>query len=153
MDRKRLFGSGPMCVITGSILILIGYYSELLLKTPKMIISDNLSNIIFIISIILTLMVIIWGIISLPPNKRGNELVTNKAFKYFRHPMYAGILDFFVFGLGFYLKSYGVLISGVILILICGKIVDQEEKYLVEQFGQDYKDYQKRTKKFIPWIY
>lgn len=153
MDRKRLFGSGPACFIVGIIVVLIVNYLELVFKIPKIQMSDYLSNLIFIIAIILALAVMVWGFASLPLKKRGKELITDKAFKYFRHPIYAGFLDFFVFGLGFYLKSFGILISGIILIFICGKIVEKEEKYLIKQFGQKYKDYQKRTKKFIPWIY
>jgi len=153
MDKKRLFGSGPACFVVGVIVILIVYYLELFFKIPKILMSDYLSNMIFIIAIILALAVMVWGFASLPLKKRGNELITDKAFKYFRHPIYAGFLDFFVFGLGFYLKSFGILVSGIILIFICGKIVEKEEKYLIKQFGQKYKDYQKRTKKFIPWIY
>jgi protein-S-isoprenylcysteine O-methyltransferase Ste14 len=153
MDRKRLFGSGPACFIVGIILVLIVYYLELLFKIPKIQVSDYLSNLIFIIAIILALAVMVWGFASLPFKKRGKELITDKAFKYIRHPIYAGFLDFFVFGLGFYLKSYGILISGIILIFLCGKMVEKEEKYLIKQFGQKYQDYQKRTKKFIPWVY
>jgi len=148
-----LFGSGPACFITGIILILIIHYLELLLKMPKMNISDSLSNVIFAVSIILTLAIMIWGFASLPIKKRGKELVTDKAFVYFRHPIYAAFLDFFVFGLGFYMKSLFILIFGVVLIFICGIIVEKEEEYLISQFGQKYRDYQKRTKRFIPWVY
>jgi protein-S-isoprenylcysteine O-methyltransferase Ste14 len=153
MDRKRIFGSGLACFTVGIIAILIVYPLELLLKIPKIQMADYYSNLIFILAIILTLAVEIWGFISLPINKRGNDLMTGKAYKYLRHPIYAGFLDFFVFGLGFYLKSFGVLISGVILIFICGRLVDAEEKYMIKKFGKKYIDYQKRTKKFIPFVY
>jgi protein-S-isoprenylcysteine O-methyltransferase Ste14 len=153
MDRKRLFGSGPACIITGIIVIAIAYYLELLLKIPKIGIPDYLSNSIFVIAVALTLAIMAWGFLSLPLKKRGRELVTDKAFRYFRHPIYAAFLDFFVFGLGFYLKSYGILASGIVLIFVCGKIVEKEEEYLIKQFGPKYKDYRKKTKKFIPWVY
>ncbi|NQV08257.1 hypothetical protein HQ529_00205, partial [Candidatus Woesearchaeota archaeon] len=76
MDRKRLFGSGPTCFLVGVIVVLIIYYLELFLKIPKIPISNYLSNMIFIIMIILTLMVMIWGFASLPLKKRGKELIT-----------------------------------------------------------------------------
>jgi len=148
----RLFGSGPICFIIGIILILIVYYLEVLLNIPKIPISSFFSNMIFIIAIFLTLILLVWGLVSLPLKKRGKELVTNKAFNYFRHPIYAAFLDFFIFGLGFYLKSYGILISWIILIFLCAKLVEKEESFLIRQFGQKYKNYQKTTKKFIPGI-
>ena len=92
-----LFGSGPECFITGIILVLIVRYMEFIFDIPKIHISDSLSNTIFIIAIILTLAVMIWGFASLPIQKRGKELITDKAFKYFRHPIYAGFIDFFFF--------------------------------------------------------
>lgn len=151
--NKRFFGSGPLCFITGILLILLATYLESLLKIPKISISDFLSSLIFIIALVLTLIIAIWGYISLPFKKRGIELVTSGAFKYFRHPIYAAFFDFFVFGLGFYLKSYGVIIAGIVLIFICGRLVNREEKELIKLFGNKYKEYQKRTKKFIPKVY
>ena len=153
MDRKRIFGSGPTCFIVGIVLVLIAYFLGLFFEFPMIKISDYFSSLIFIISIVLTLLIVFWGFLSLPLSKRGKSLVVDKAFRYFRHPIYAGFVDFFVFGLGFYLKSFSILVSGVILIFIFGRIVDKEEKYLVEQFGQKYRDYRKTTKKFIPCVY
>jgi protein-S-isoprenylcysteine O-methyltransferase Ste14 len=151
---KRFFGSGPACFIIGVILILLVYYLESLLEIPKIPFSNLVSGLIFIIAIILTLILMVWGFLSLPFKKRGREIVTDNAFRYFRHPIYAAFIDFFVFGLAFYLKSYLLIITGVALIFICGKIVDkEEEEYLIKQFGKKYREYQKTTKKFIPKVY
>lgn len=98
---KRIFGSGPICLTVGVMLIFLVYHIELFLKIPKIPISDFLSNTIFIISIILTLIIVIWGFLSLPFKKRGKELVTDGAFRYFRHPLYAGLLDFLFLDWGF----------------------------------------------------
>jgi len=151
--NKRMWGSGPLCFIVGFILITTLYYLELIYKIPQIPISDSISNSIFIISIILTLIISILGFLSLPLKERGRKLVTNNAFKYIRHPIYAAFLDLFVFGLATYLKSPGIILAGIILIFFCGKLVENEEKFLIEQFGKKYQEYQKRTKKFIPCIY
>jgi len=151
--KIRIFGSGPKCFIIVFLLIFIVSYLEKFLDIPKVPISDLASNLIFVVAIFLTFVFVVWGFISLPIKERGIKLVTDKAFAYFRHPIYAAFLDFFVFGFGFYLKSYCVLIVGVVSIFICGKLVDEEENYLIKRFGKKYKDYQKNTKKFIPEIY
>lgn len=153
MELKKLFGLGPACFTVAAIVLSLAYYLEALSQFPKLPISDYASTLIFIIAILLTLGLAAWGILSLPPKKRGTELVTDKAFKYFRHPIYAAFLDFFIFGLGFYLKSFGILIAGVFLIFVCGKVVESEEKQLAGKFGKKYADYQKKTKKFVPWLY
>ena len=151
--KNLIFGSGPRCFLIVTILVFIAYYLENLLNIPNLPISNSVSNFIFIIAIFLTIILAVWGFISLPIKNRGIKLVTNKAFTYFRHPIYAAFLDFFVFGLSFYLKSYSILIVWIISIFICGKLVNDEENYLIKKFGKKYKDYQKKTKKFIPGIY
>ena len=150
---KRFFGTGPKCVLICFILIIMVYYLEGYLGIAKMSISDLVSKVVFIITIILTLVFFTWGIISLPGKKRGVDLVTSGAYKYIRHPLYASFIVFFIFGLSIFLKSYGVLISWVSLIFVCGKIVENEEKYCISLFGKEYKKYKDRTKKFIPRIY
>jgi len=150
---KKLFGSGPRCVLVGVLFLTAVYSAELYLNLPKMPISDFTSELIFGISIILTCVALLWALISLPINKRGKELVTHGAFKYVRHPLYASFLDFFVFGLAFYFKSYSLIFAGFILFFICGKLVEKEEKFVVTLFGEKYEEYRKHTKKFIPKIY
>jgi len=150
--KTRLFGSGPKCFLIVTLLIFIVYYLENLLNIPKMPILNSVSNLIFAIAIFLTIILAIWGFISLPIKDRGITLITNRAFTYFRHPIYAAFLDFFVLGLSFYLKSYSILIVWIISIFICGKLVDDEENYLIKKFGEKYKNYQKKTKKFIPGV-
>lgn len=150
---KLIFGSGPRCVLVGVLFLTLVYCAELFLGIPKMLISDFTSNLIFGLSIILTCVALLWAIISLPINKRGRELVTHGAFKYVKHPLYAAFLDFFVFGLAFYFKSYALIFAGIILFVICGKLVEKEEKFVVSLFGQKYEEYRKRTKKFVPKIY
>jgi len=150
---KLIFGSGPRVLMISALFLTFVYSAELYLNLPKMPISDFTSELIFGISIVLTCVALLWAIISLPINKRGKELVTHGAFKYIRHPLYASFLDFFVFGLAFYLKSYSLIFAGFILFLICGKLVEKEEKFVQSLFGEKYEEYRKRTKKFIPKIY
>jgi methanethiol S-methyltransferase len=72
--------------------------------------------------------------------------------RYIRHPLYTGTL-LFVLGLCIaapYTKSW--LLFGVMLIYIVIGL-QLEEKKLVQHFGDVYKDYQKKTKRLIPFIF
>lgn len=149
----RLFGSGPACAAAGFLLCGIAYFLEYLFGVPRIPLPDLLSQGIFTIAIILTIALAGWGFSSLPLGRRGRGLATTGAFGYMRHPVYAAFLDFFVFGIGFYLKSYGILLAGILLIFVCGRLVDYEEQFLLEKFGNDYAKYRKRVKKFIPLVY
>jgi protein-S-isoprenylcysteine O-methyltransferase Ste14 len=57
----------------------------------------------------------------------------------------------FGFVMGFS-SLYGVLLVGVATIFFLFRI-EIEEKMLIEAFGEEYKEYQRNTKKMIPYIY
>ena len=150
MDFKNVFGMGPTCMVLGAVVVCLLYFAGLALGIPPIQIPEQASVAIFALGIILAVSLSAWSFASLPPAKRGKVLVTSGAYKYFRHPIYASILDFFLVGLAFYLKSYFVLLSVAVLLLVWARLVDFEEKELAKVFGGRYKEYQKRTKKFIP---
>ncbi|WP_230380132.1 methyltransferase family protein [Kaistella gelatinilytica] len=85
--------------------------------------------------------------------KKDHQLKTDGFYKYVRHPSYLFSLLTFV-GLAIVLNNY---ISAVILLvpvfLMFFYRINIEEKVLTEQFGKDYTDYMKKTKRLIPFIY
>ena len=83
-----------------------------------------------------------------PTPVNGALLVTNGAFKYIRHPIYAGII---LGGAGLALMMNNLLQLLVIIILFVLFEVksDYEEQQLAKVFG-DYEDYKKHTYKFFP---
>lgn len=85
-----------------------------------------------------------------PTPLRGSELITHGLFKYIRHPIYSGIL-LSAFSLALYLGSgYKLLIAILLLILFYFKS-NYEEKLLLHKFPE-YKDYMKRSGRFLPRI-
>lgn len=150
---QRIFGVGPLCTIMGVVLVVLFFYLGNFLDIPQIALSDAFVRVILITTIILTLLSFFWGMISLPTSKRGKEVIAKGAYAYVRHPLYASFLVFFVLGMGVYLKSYTVLVAWLLLLFICGKIVEKEEQLMVKEFGKKYQKYQKKTKKFIPWVY
>jgi len=82
----------------------------------------------------------------------NHRLVKDGFYKHVRHPIYLGeILRNFGFGLIFS-SIYGVLCIAVGTVFLLLRI-RTEEKMLVEVFGEDYKEYQRHTKRIIPYIY
>lgn len=70
-----------------------------------------------------------------------------------RHPSYFGAtLAFLGFGLalGSWLSTL-VLLAGALLSY--GYRIHVEEKALMQGLGERYRDYARRTKRFIPWVY
>jgi protein-S-isoprenylcysteine O-methyltransferase Ste14 len=86
---------------------------------------------------------------AMPLPKEHGKLATNGLYKYVRHPMYTSVL---LFSLGLALSSgeiYKYLLVVGLSILFYYKSV-YEEIYLARKYV-DYKNYTKRTPRFIPF--
>jgi len=82
-----------------------------------------------------------------------HELIETGLYKIIRHPGYLGQLIIFL-GISTCLSNWLSIILMIIPVLL-GYLnrINVEEKFMVEQMGQRYLDYQKRTKRLIPTIY
>jgi len=83
----------------------------------------------------------------------NHELIETGLYKYIRHPGYLGFLIVFL-GISTALSNWLsiVLMMVPVLVGIMNRI-RIEETFLIEQMGEKYLTYQKRTKKLIPNIY
>ena len=82
----------------------------------------------------------------------SHQLIKNGLFQYVRHPLYSGVI-LKGFGLGLIsLSIYGSFFIVIGLILIIPRI-RIEEDMLIKEFEDEYREYQKTTKKLIPVIY
>ncbi len=81
-----------------------------------------------------------------------HELMTNGIYKYVRHPIYGSA----IFGIvGFILITQSVLVSTVSFVVYFKILNDRalyEEELLIKEFGDEYKEYMKKSKKFIPFL-
>lgn len=81
----------------------------------------------------------------------NGQLVTTGMYSLVRHPMYFSVI---LVCLGFSLLTINPIrlgLTGLIFVFLDAKS-RQEETWLKQQYP-NYVDYQKRTKKLIPWIY
>jgi protein-S-isoprenylcysteine O-methyltransferase Ste14 len=86
-----------------------------------------------------------------PEIANGSKLVTDGIYKYIRHPMYLGLL---LIALSLVLNYFTFPRIIFFDLLVLNQLIklSYEEKLLEKHF-KDYKEYQKRTKKLIPYIY
>ncbi len=85
--------------------------------------------------------------------EEDHQLFTQGAYEYIRNPMYSGAL---VATLGFCLIFRCILVLCIILItyfLIYRIRIIEEERILLETFGQEFEEYKKRTKRLFPFLY
>lgn len=92
-----------------------------------------------------------WG--SRPSTKQvGQDLITSGPYRFVRHPIYTGMLSALVGS-----ALVGGTLWFIIFILICAllswKRVHTEEKFMMQQFPNQYPDYKKRTRALIPFVF
>lgn len=82
---------------------------------------------------------------------RAEGLVTTGVYKYVRHPQYTGI---FLFTLGWILHwpSLVTIVLWPILLAAYVWLARVEERQAIEEFGDAYLAYARRTKRFIPGL-
>jgi protein-S-isoprenylcysteine O-methyltransferase Ste14 len=84
--------------------------------------------------------------------EQTSELIESGIFKYVRHPLY-GSLFFLTWGAYFKNPELDLLIISIfasIAFIITAKI---EEKEDIAFFGEKYREYMKRSRMFIPYIF
>jgi len=80
------------------------------------------------------------------------KLVTTGVYRYIRHPLYLGELCRNI-GIPLFFNSLmglKIILLGNLFLLIR---VGIEEEMLVEEFGEEYIEYRKKTKRIIPFVY
>lgn len=85
--------------------------------------------------------------------EENHKLITKGPYQVIRHPIYAGTL-FLLLG---YSLSYTSIISSIMILLVLiplgrGRMA-LEENLLIQTFGDEYREYMKRTKRLIPYLY
>lgn len=85
--------------------------------------------------------------------RSNHQLKTNGIYSLVRHPSYLGSIISFV-GLGISINN--ILSLAVISILVTFAMIKRikiEEIVLTEQFGEEYKEYMKKSYRLLPWVY
>ncbi|KPE50569.1 methyltransferase family protein [Chryseobacterium indologenes] len=85
--------------------------------------------------------------------KQDHKIKKEGFYKYIRHPSYTFSL-LTSLGLGMYLNNWlSLLLAFLPPFLAFAYRIKIEEQALIEQFGNEYIEYRKKTKKLIPFIY
>lgn len=84
--------------------------------------------------------------------KGKGKLVTTGIYRYIRHPQYAGLL---LLSLGMMIEwaTLSLLILYPVMIVMYVRLAKREEKDMLNEFGDEYIVYIKRTKRFLPFLY
>jgi protein-S-isoprenylcysteine O-methyltransferase Ste14 len=83
----------------------------------------------------------------------GQKMTTHGIYRILRHPGYLGQLIIFM-GIALSLSNWLSTLAMMIPVSLgFFNRIKVEEKFMVEQFGEEYLDYMKRTKRIIPLVF
>ena len=84
--------------------------------------------------------------------QEGHRLVTSGPYGLVRHPGYlSGIIS--IIGIALSMGSLLATLASIGSLLLVIWRIGGEEEMLLEAFGDDYRDYQRKTRKLVPLIY
>lgn len=89
------------------------------------------------------------GITPTSATRREHKLVTNGIYRYIRHPLYTvGSSMFIAFGM--MADNWFITALGILAFIGMAARTPKEEANLIEKFGDEYREYMKRTGRFFP---
>lgn len=79
------------------------------------------------------------------------QLVTSGIYRFIRHPQYTGLL---LLSLGMLIEwaTLPMLIMFPVMVGMYVRLAKREENDMLCEFGEDYKQYMTKTKRFIPFV-
>ena len=84
--------------------------------------------------------------------RSDHRLITHGVYRFTRHPIYLGLIMVSI-GMPVAVSSlYGLLIMLLLIPIVLNRI-RMEERMLIGEFGDEYRAYQRATKKLVPFIY
>jgi len=92
------------------------------------------------------------GITPTSATRKEHKLVTNGIYRYVRHPLYTiGSAMFVAFGM--MADSWFIAALGILTFILMAIRTPKEEANLIEKFGDEYREYMKRTGRFLPKLF
>ena len=159
-DGNEATANGPTTVPWPPILIVLAVFAAVLLgifvPVPWQGLDDGPERVVGIALGIAGLALVIWAITTLRqhetavmPTERSSALVTSGPFRWVRNPIYLGDVLIFL-GVAEVTKNIWFVILGLVFaMLVTWLSVLPEERHLEARFGDDYRAYKARTRRWI----
>lgn len=92
------------------------------------------------------------GISPTSATRKEHKLVTNGIYRYVRHPLYTIGSSMFI-SFGMMADNWFVAALGILAFIGMAIRTPKEEANLIEKFGDEYREYMKRTGRFLPKLF
>lgn len=92
------------------------------------------------------------GITPTSATRKEHKLVTRGIYRWVRHPLY-GIGSFFIVSFGLMADNWFIALMGVLAFIGMAVRTPKEEANLIAKFGDEYREYMKKTGRFLPRLF
>ena len=92
------------------------------------------------------------GITPVSATRKEHQLSTNGIYRWIRHPLYT-IGSSFIVSFGMMADNWFIILMGVLAFIGMAVRTPKEEANLIEKFGDEYREYMKRTGRFLPKVW
>ena len=147
--------AAPPPLIFGVVLalgLLLHRYLPLFIADRSCALFKTMGNLLFLLSGLITLPTLVLMIrhkTALSPYKPTTRLVTTGLFRYSRNPLYIGLLLIYG-GVTLHADSLWLLLLAPFLFFALDRgVVTREEEYLERKYGQEYREYKERVRRWI----
>ena len=89
------------------------------------------------------------GITPTSATRKQHQLVTSGPYRWVRHPLYTVGSSMFI-ALGMMADNWFIIALGVLAFIAMASRTPKEEANLIEKFGDEYREYMKRTGRYFP---
>jgi protein-S-isoprenylcysteine O-methyltransferase Ste14 len=89
------------------------------------------------------------GITPTSATRKRHQLVTSGPYRWVRHPLYTVGSSLFI-AFGMMADNWFIAALGLLAFIAMAARTPKEEANLIEKFGDEYRDYMKRTGRFLP---
>ena len=120
------------------------------LHIPALPVGESLRVVLLALFLIDSIVTAAWSLLALPPRKRGSRVVKSGPFRWVRHPFYSAFIWSGTGAVAMWLESWSVLFSVVPVSLFWAWYIRKEEAFMLEKFGDEYRDYMNSTGQFFP---
>ena len=92
------------------------------------------------------------GITPVSATRKEHKLSTHGIYRWIRHPLYTIGSSFYI-SFGLISDNWFIILMGVLTFIVMAIRTPKEEANLIAKFGDEYREYMKRTGKFLPRLF
>ena len=149
---RRIFGTGPTGIGVTVAIWFLALKIERWIGIPSISMGETFRLLLLILFVTDATFMTVWSFIALPIPVRGDKLVTTGPFRWVRHPFYAAIIWSGTGAVAIWYYSWTVIFSVILINLFWTWHIQQEERFMVEKFGDEYRRYTEETGQFFPLL-